>query len=55
MSKYSDASFILPQAPYIKAGEIEVLKPTSGSVNLLVDRNSKARVIDATALGASVS
>ncbi len=46
MSKYSDASFILPQAPYIKAGEIEVLKPTSGSVNLLVDRNSKATYKD---------
>ncbi len=45
MSKYNDASFIMPQAPYVKSGEIEVLKPVSGG-NLTVDRNSKARIID---------
>lgn len=49
MSKYNDASFIMPQAPYIKAGEIEVLKPVSGG-NLTVDRNSIASYIDSNGL-----
>lgn len=48
MSKYSSASFILPQSPYIKSGEIEVLKPTDSTGNFTVSRASKARLIDVT-------
>lgn len=52
MSKYSDASFILPQGAYRKAGEIELLKPTDNLLNLKVSRNAPCDEINS--LGESV-
>lgn len=52
MSKYSDASLILPIAPNYKAGKIYSLKPTNGSGDFTVARN---QIRDAyNSLGVSV-
>ena len=43
MSTYSEASLILPQAPYRKAGKIYSLKPTNGAGDFTVARNSVSK------------
>mgnify|MGYP000238793277 CR=1 FL=1 len=45
MSTYSDASLILPVAPYIKDGKIYSLKPTDGTGDFDFSRASKIRPI----------